>query len=178
VFLSVMQCRMSVISKLPLCLAAVPLCKESLSIGSCFSGQCWVLKLALKINAKLFFSSCNPGGQRLALLFHYCLGDVFVVFPQTGLRTYLNCPFQVPVALLELGILCIPTRLETLPNQHFILKAVLSDPDDSPTLIRMGTSTVVVLDRGRDPGLDRDAILQEKVSQVASPNILPISLEH
>lgn len=53
-----------------------------------------------------------------------------------------------------------------------------SDPVDSPTLIRMGTSAVVVLDRGRDPGLDRDAILQEKVSQVASPNILPITLEH
>lgn len=97
-FCQLWQCRMSVISKLPLCLAAIPLCKESLNIGSCFSGQCWVLKLALKINAKLFFSSCNPGGQRLALLFHYCCSDALVVFPQTGLRTYLNCPFQVPLA--------------------------------------------------------------------------------
>lgn len=68
---------------------------KKVNICSCFSGHCWVLKLALKINAKLFFSSCNPGGQRLALLFHYCLGDVFVVFPQTGLRTCMNCPFQV-----------------------------------------------------------------------------------
>lgn len=71
---------------------------KSLNIGSCFSGQWWVLKLALKINAKLFFSSGNPGGQRLPLLFHCCLSDVFVVFPQPGLRTYMNCPFPVPVA--------------------------------------------------------------------------------
>lgn len=77
---------------------AWPLSLHVKNICSCFSGQCWVLKLALKINAKLFFSSCNPGGQRLALLFHCCLCDVFVVFPQTGLRTDVNCPFQVRVA--------------------------------------------------------------------------------
>lgn len=66
----------------------------------------------------------------------------------------------------------------TLKSTFHFESGRLSDPDNSPALIRMGTSSVVVLDRGRDPGLDRDAILQEKVSQVASPNIHPITIEH
>lgn len=151
-FLSVTQCRMSVISKLPLCLATIPPCKERVDICSCFSGHCWVLKLALKINAKLFFSSCNPGGQSLALLFHYCLGDVFVVFPQTGLRTCMNCPFQVRFATSPIvgGDFVYSNKVESWghPRSTFILKVVLSDLDDSPTLLlRVGTSAVAVLDR-------------------------------
>lgn len=117
------------------CLAALPPHKEIVNICPCFSSQCWVLKLALKRNARLFLSSCNPGGQSRSCFTIVC--DEFVVFPQTGLSTYTNCPFSVHVAgFLQFEvILCVPMRLGTLLNQHFISKAVVIDADGCPTLL-------------------------------------------
>lgn len=172
VFLSVTQCRMSVISKLPLCLATIPPRKESQHC-SCFSGHCWVLKLALKINAKLFFSSCNPGGQRLALLFHYCLGDVFVVFPQTGLRTCMNCPFQVRLATSPTvgGDFVYSNKVEGWGHPRSTFHSE-SGPFRPRWLSYIITSygdicSCCTGQKGRDPAVDWEAILQEKVSQVA-----------
>lgn len=135
-FLSVTQCRMSVISTLPLCLAALPPHKEIVNICPCFSGQCWVLKLALKRNARLFLSSCNPGGQSRSG-FTIVPVTLFVVFPQTGWGTYVNCPFSVHAAGLSTvrGHLVCSSEAGNTPSAHFILKAVVVDADGCPTLL-------------------------------------------
>lgn len=100
-------------------------------------------------------------------------------FPRLVWEPTWTALFKFPLqALLLLEvILCIPTRLGTLPSRHFILKAVLSDTDDSYINWCGDVCGCCTWPRGRDPGLEWEAIFQGKVSQAASSKVLPMTLE-